>query len=481
MRAPELRRVRLARSMAAGAAAWVVAAAVCAEDAAYRFSAPIRIEQAAPFVRLALPPSAYAHSEQAELRDLRIVDAAGERVPFAVLAPRAARSEVQEQSRSAALYALPPRPAPGKAWPSPLEVTVQGDRISVRPARRAEPPAGTARSPGWLVDLGDARLRQPDEPTPRALRLVWSGPAEFSVGVDVEVSADLRQWRAAGSSQLLALASPSGALRQDRVILPANLSSPPARFVRLVWSETAAAPRLSAAESILDRPSSVTPDAPAEFVVAPLPAVQDDGPMKRALVFDLGGGLPLLEVELRLAGGTQIAPVRLQGRRSANDAWSELGSHVFYRIERSNQVSTAPPWALRTTQRYLRVIPDERAAALNPASTQLVVRAALDALVFARQGREPFTLQGGATEAKPSALPIQTLLPLLDEERPRFGQASLGSWSESEEVLRRIQSQQRLTAMRPWLLWAVLLAGVAGLGFMVWRLARGTAHSGSAV
>ena len=91
-----------------------------------------------------------------------------------------------------------------------------------------------------------------------------------------------------------------------------------------------------------------------------------------------------------------------------------------------------------------------------------------------RQGREPFTLQGGATEAQPSALPIQTLLPLLDEERPRFGQASLGAWSESEEVLRRIQSQQRLAAMRPWLLWAVLLAGVTGLGFMVWRLARGS-------
>ena len=31
---------------------------------------------------------------------------------------------------------------------------------------------------------------------------------------------------------------------------------------------------------------------------------------------------------------------------------------------------------------------------------------------------------------------------------------------------------QRLAAWRPWLLWAVLVAGVDGLGFMVWRLAR---------
>lgn len=478
MRVPEWHRALRVRVLA-GAATWLVAAAAAhAEDAAYRFSAPIQIQQAAPFVRLALPASAYARSELADLRDLRIVDAAGERVPFAVLAPRAVQLELQEQTRDAALYALPARPAAGKAWPSPLEVTVQGDRISVRPARVAAPPANAARSPGWLVDLGDAQKREPDEPVPRALRLLWSGPAEFSVVVEVEVSDDLRQWRAAGSSQLMSLASPRGALLQDRVILPATLSSKRTRFVRLIWSDAAAAPQLSTVKAILDRPSRVTPDPATEIVLAPLPALpQDDAALKRALVFDLGGALPLLELDLRLGQGTRIAPVRVQGRRSANDAWSELGSHVFYRIERSGQVSTASALVLRTTQRHLRIIPDERAAALDPAQTQLVIKAALADLVFARQGREPFALQAGAAQAGPSALPMQTLIPLLDEERPRFGQAVLGAWSESQDVLRQIESKQRLAAMRPWLLWAVLLAGVAGLGFMVWRLARGAAHS----
>ncbi len=479
MRVPERHLAGLKRG-AAAAAACVIAAMAYAQDAAYRFSAPIRIEQAAPFIRLALSPSAYAHSEQGELRDLRVVDAAGERVPFALLAPRAARSENQEQTRDTMLYALPPRPASGKAWPSPVEVTLQGDRISVRPARPAAPAAGAASSPGWLIDLGDARLRKPDEPAPSALRVVWSGPAEFSVAVDIEVSDDLRQWRRAGSSQLLALSAPGGVLLQDRVLLPTNSANRSPRFVRLVWSDAAAAPRLSSVQAVLDRQSSVVLDAPTEIVVAPLPAVADDGPMKRALVFDLGGALPLLDVELRLAGGAQIAPVRLQGRRNTKDAWNELGSQVFYRIERGGQVSTAPPWTLHTTQRYVRVIPDERAAALNPATTQLVVRAELPAIVFAYQGREPFALQAGSTEAKPSALPIQTLIPSLDAERSRWGQASLGVWSESEAVQRQIESKQRLAAMRPWLLWAVLLAGVAGLGFMVWRLARGAAHPGGA-
>ena len=455
------------------------ATSASAEDAIYRFNAPIEIQASAPFVRIAVPASAYAHTEQAELRDLRIVDAAGERVPFALLAPRAAQSQVQEQLRDVAMYALPQRPASGKPWPSPLEVTVQGNRIDVRPARGVAPSSTAQRSPGWLLDLGEASKRsdaKPDDAVPRAVQRVWSGPAEFSVGVDVEVSDDLRQWRRGPSGSLLALASAGGPLTQPRLVLP----QPTTRFVRMVWSDPAAAPRITAAKVVLDRALSVTFDPPTQLVVAPLPAIKHDDPTdplgksgKRALVFDLGGAIPLLDIELRLGPGTLVAPVRVQGRRRADQPWADLASTVFYRIERDGDVSTAPALALHTTQRYLRIVPDERSAALDAGQVKLAVQAALASLVFARQGREPFTLQAGSVDAKPSALPITTLVPSLDAERQRFGQAALGAWSESDAALRQLRSRERLAALRPWLLWAVLLAGVAGLGFMVWRLARG--------
>ena len=158
MRRPDARQLSTTRRLAQRGAWWgawmgawfgafmSASAPARAEDAPHRHHATIQIEQAAPFMRLPLPASAYGRATQAELRDLRIVDATGERVPFAVLAPRAAQSEVQEQTRDVMLYALPPRPAAGKAWASPLEVTVQGDRISVRPARAsAQPSAGGRR------------------------------------------------------------------------------------------------------------------------------------------------------------------------------------------------------------------------------------------------------------------------------------------------------------------------------------------------
>ena len=451
------------------AALWLAATAAQAEEPAYRFNAPIAVDKPAAFVQLPLPASAYGRSQQAGLQDLRIVDAKGERVPFAILEPRLPEQKSSEQARDALLYPLPARPSPSGVWASPLEVTVQGDRISVKRMPAAAMTAPDARSAGWLIDTGE---RKKDEPPPQSLRLQWSGPAEFAAAFRFESSDDLRQWRGGGAGQLLAFASPSGPLTQPTVVLPAGSG----RFVRLFWSDAAAAPLVTGVKLIASQQSDVVLDPPSELTLAasaePPAKTAPDEAAKHALHFDLGGVLPLVQVDLQLGTGTRVAPVRLQGRNSANEAWRELGSAVFYRLERGGDVSASPPLALRASTRYLRVLPDARAAALDAGATRLVVQAALASLVFATQGAAPYRLLAGAEKAAPSALPTATLVPALDDERPRFGRATLGEWSEVTEVARAAEQQQQRAALRPWLLWAVLLAGVGGLAFMVWRLTR---------
>ena len=437
----------------------------------FRYSAPIAVQQNAAFVQLPLPPSAYGHSQRAGLEDLRIVDAKSERVPFTVLLPRAAKAEDNDLQHDSVLYPLPRKPVDGKAWPSPVEVLVQGERISVRRiggvSMAMSPPAG---SPGWLIDLGE---RKPDAPAPTSLRMLWSGPSEFSVAFAFETSDDLHSWRAGGRGQLMALATAQGALTQPTVVLPTGAG----RFVRMVWFDPAAAPTLTGVKAIAARQRSVVLDPPTEltFSASPEPAgkTAPDAASARALHFDLGGALPLEQLDLQLAPGTRVAPVRVQGRQHVDERWSDLTQAVFYRLERDGSVSTSPPVALYAAMRYLRVLPDERSAPLDATLTRLVVQARLASLVFASQGLAPYTLLAGAGDAPAGALPTSTLVPALDDERPRFGKASLGEWSEVAAVARQVEAEQRQAALRPWLLWAVLLAGVAGLGFMVWRLARG--------
>lgn len=460
--------MRLRDRLAVLAALSVATLAGAADEAPlFRQRAPIVVEQPGTFVKLPLPASAYAMSAHADLRDLRVVDARGERVPFALLAPRPDETQAGEQLREATLYPLPPRPAGHAEWTAPVDVTVDGDRITVR--KRGGAPTPPSKSPGWLVDLGE---RGKDDPAPQSLRLRWSVPAEFSVGYVLEHSADLRQWRRGGVGQVMALASPAGALTQPVVALGAA----PARFVRLVWSDPANAPRLTGAEAVTPTRRSVSVDAPTELVLAtslaPAGRQPPDDDAKRALHYDLGASLPIVQLELQLPGATQVVPARLQVRDSADRPWQALTGAVFYRLDRGGEVSTAPPLAVQRTARYLRVVPDERAATPDPAATKLVARVQLSSVVFAAQGEPPYALLAGAERTSAGALPLATLVPAPDEERARFGRASLGAWTEVTEAVRKAQAEQRRAALRPWLLWAVLGLGVVGLGFMVWRLSR---------
>jgi len=69
-------------------------------------------------------------------------------------------------------------------------------------------------------------------------------------------------------------------------------------------------------------------------------------------------------------------------------------------------------------------------------------------------------------------LPVATLVPQLDTERARFGRAELGAFSADASVERAAVRAEEQARWRPMLLWGVLLVGVAGLGVLVWRLAR---------
>jgi len=192
----------------------------------------------------------------------------------------------------------------------------------------------------------------------------------------------------------------------------------------------------------------------------------------RALQLDLGGAMPLLDVTLQWPAGNQVTPLRVYARSAPGQPWRWVARGLVYRLERDGKVSLSPALPLGVSDRYLRFVPDERAAPLDPAQTTVVLRMRPPTLVFAMQGRAPYALLTGSPSATPGALPANTLIPSLEEERERFGRATLGAFAEVPEVARAAAAAAQLAAWRPRLLWAVLLVGVAGLGWMVWRLAR---------
>lgn len=453
------------------------AATAADEPPLLRHRAPVSVTQPAAFVQLPLPAQVYALSQQPGLADLRLVDAGGQRVPFALLTPREDALRLREKARPASLYPLPAGPV-GNSLPASVDLVVQGDRIQLRhrSGAAADPagPGGQRPGAGWLIDLGEPA---PQQPAPQRLHLRWSGPAEFSVAYRLEASDDLRRWRPAGGGQLMALASATGTLMQPLV----PLESGAARFLRLVWADAGRAPQLVGADAITEQAERVAQDPPTLLRLVARPGAAEPGTAV-ALELDLGGVLPLQTLDLALPAGTRIVPLRVQQRTRADEPWRELTHGVVYRITREGgDDSRSPPLALYTRTRYLRLLPDARAPALDAAATPVLLQTALARLVFANQGTPPYALQVGLPPAAAAgglrlatgALPIETLVPQLDQERARFGRAELGPFSEQPEAVQAAARAEMWAAWRPRLLWAVLLLGVAGLGWMVWRLARG--------
>lgn len=441
-----------------------------AAEQPHRHRALISVTVPGSFIQLELPPSTWAHSLQPGLADLRLLDARGDRVPFALLPPREPRAVDDERLQPATLYPLPPRRSPRAELAAPVEVLVQGDQVRVRRLGGSAAARVGPDTPGWLIDLGE---RPQGSAAPRALRFSWAGPASFSAAFDVDTSRTLQEWRPAGSGQLLAVSSPSdpsGPLLQRELPLAAGND----RFVRLVWREPASAPQLTAVQLLFVKAREEPLDPLTRLSLAPTPEPAGGvAAPPQALHFDLGGALPLRSFDLDLAPGTRVLPLRLEGRSNPDEAWRTLASAVVYRLQRDGVETRSPPLAISATARYVRVVVDERSSLPDPASTRAVLLAALPRLVFAAQGSAPYTLLAGSPDAAAGALPPASLLPALEDERARFGRAQLGAWAEDSAAAQAADQRQRLAELRPWMLWAVLLAGVLGLAAMVWRLVKG--------
>lgn len=462
---------RLAIGLATLALTPLLRPALAAAEAepARRYHAPVIVERPGTYVELALPGDIWRHSTRPGLQDLRLLDADGARVPFALLPPAPAPAP-QEQRQAARHYPLPALPAGGADGPGALDIRIDGDRIRI--TRPGAAPTGSAAAPqasgGWLVDLGP---RSADTPAVLALELQWPDADETHAVADLSHGNDLRHWTPAGSGPLMALRNAAGeTLRQGRLPLPPGVG----RYVRLVWSDPLQAPRLTGIDAVSAGPTTaVEPWVHQQFTAQPATAGE------RALTFDLGAVLPLQRIDLDLPAGTWLVPVRWQGRRDEREAWQPVGAQVHYRLERHGEVARSSALVTDVRLRYLRALPDDRAGLPAVAQIRLDVQVPAARLVFVAQGRPPYQLQAGAAgDATPppsdGALPLHTLVADLPAERPRFGQATLGPWQENAAASRLDAQQQRHRALRPWLLWGVLLAGVAGLGAMVWQLVRGS-------
>lgn len=403
------------------------------------------------------------------LADLRIFNANGESLAWAVLP-----AQVPEQTSGApldlALVPLPEQPDMRALVLKSYAIRVERDEgravVEVAPLQPVELPPGQIG--GFLIDARRAKDRSGE------LSLVFdAGAADFASRVEILGSEDLVNWRPVANGPLT-LNRKLGEPVERKTFA---LTRPPP-FLRVQWSG-GTAPQLMGAR-FAERMSPLATLPRATLTVLVDPDVGD------SFLVDVPRALPIerlyfrpqsmnetfrMQVYRREAQPHRSRPHLLSRRR--DDRWVSLGHVDVMRIMRDGaEVQGEPLLFSRSTDR-LRLSPVGASKGSFPV-VEAEWRPARIAFVAKAPG--PYFVAIGHGDAKPDTpLDLRTALPENDRAGIALPLARVAIGSAEQLATQAVDHQrtQRIVAEARWsryILWAVLLAAVAAMAWMAWRL-----------
>jgi hypothetical protein len=411
---------------------------------------------------LVLDETVYARITRADLRDLAVVNADGQPVPFAPLPWRRTTQDARTQLNWLRL---------------PVATSSQGESLSLRIERDDDgtvrdlqldsaAAAATTASTDLLVDLGD------DPETVASLRVTLGDDAELPVNLRVQVLAsdDLATWRSLGTGLALVAIDDNG-LRIERLRL--DFAPSHERYLRLSLAPGGDWPPLARLEherreTGSDQPDLRTVDVEGRPVPGETGMFEYTGP----------GPLPVSRVDLALASGNTVAGVQVLSRDDADDDtldertpyWSPAAEFTAFRLgSGANEVRHLPAdvdgirdrlWRVRTTP------------ALTQAPT-LRLSYRPDRFVLLAQGAPPYRLLAGSVRATRPDYPVQAALAAAGAAQPAGWvppAATLGEGvpAAGDSALHA----DRGPDYRRWALWSVLAIGALLVLVMSLRVLR---------
>lgn len=447
-------------------ALWNVAAMGQQVDSRYGYRIELQLNGPGPSHRVELPGDIYRGVTRADLADMRLVNGAGEMVPFA-LTSGGAKSPVPETRER-----LPHFPMYKDAGGTPRNIDMQvrqdanGTLIALRSSGNSSKTPGERRSDTMLVDASRLENRKVS-----ALKLTWKALESISGSVAVAAGDDLRTWRPIVERvPLMELNFAGHQLRRDTIEFAGPLH---AKYYRLRFDSLKF--EISSVEASL---RGNAPELPRRTVAA----VGRES-AKHEYQFDLGGVFAVDRIAVQLPQINTLVPVEFFARGEEKESWRPLGRSVMYRLastsEGGAEVRSQPFPVNAPDARRLMMRVDSRSGGVGEGDVSIEASYAPQYAIFVPRGAAPFAIEfgqrgrpGERDRRTPAALAMKTLLPDYQEgdewklPEARAGKvAVLDPAAVESSVLTDIDPKKAA-------LWAVLLIAVLVLGFMAWRLSR---------
>jgi len=447
----------------------------------------------ASYYQVTLNDAIYAASRRSDLSDLRILDSAGEPVPFTFdNAVAAARPAILRPVR---WFPLPAAGNQGAASSSSssgnnnnnnnnnnngnngngtnggsdtLSLTIGPDgSLHAAPRSAAVPARG-----GDIIDLGA-------DGAPLSALLIHLQDKSWQGRVDVAVSTDLRAWTPVIQAPLLKTGSGDATLAQERV----ELDGLRERYVRLRWPD--GAPTLAGIDAE-STPVDATPPTRAWRGGIATQAGANAG----EYLFDTGGAYPVDRVQFDLPQPNTVARGQLYSRADAQAPWRRVAEGQLLRLQAAmpngatdNTGATDnagraaagqgeqrnPPWAVPVdADRHWRLSVDTRGGGLGSGLPTVALGWRPTIVTFVARGSGPFVLAVGNPNWRASAVALPDLM-ATDAGAP--AQARIGR-ELAPMPAAVVARQEDPGAARRYVLWGALVLAVAMLAGMAWRLSR---------
>lgn len=425
------------------------------------YTAPLAVGGADSHYRFTLPAGAYRGLARRDAGDLRVFNAAGEAVPYAV---------VRRQAETAA-----PPPVRGvKLFPLYGDTAKGLEATQVRVARSASgtvvnvstmPGRGAAqrRLLGYLLDTSD--LKAPQE----ALLVRWAVKEGFSGSARVEGSDDLKSWNAVVSNApVLHLEHAGARLERNRI----DMQGARAKYLRLSFRDVPADFAVKEIRVEL-RADKTEPEREWQSL-----AGRDAKDRPGEMLFDTEGRFPVDRVRLSLPQPNTVALSQLLSRERSEDPWRSVAAATVYRLNRDGtELRSADLRFSANADRYWLLRVDQKGGGLGAGEVRLEIGWLPHEVVFAARGAAPFSVGYGNKLAKSGALPVATVFPGYPErDVTAAGVARVGDIGGKAEPSglsdpgRYVRGAIESGEAKRWLLWLALVVGVLLVVWMAFRL-----------